>query len=174
MGQLRDGSIVLVTVDGRQPGLSVGLTNFELAQTLARLGAVNAMSLDGGGSTTMAYDGRVLNTPSDGTERRIATGLVFAYRGVFAPDVPARISPNADGVDDTASLSYRVLLPSTVTAKLVAPDGTVASRGERASRSRARTPSRSRRPVRQAQRGRREQPGRRAQAGARGASVGRR
>jgi len=126
VGQLKDGRIILVAVDGRQPD-SVGLTNFELAQTLARLGAVNAMSLDGGGSTTMAYDGRVLNTPSDGTERRIATALVFAYRGVFAPDVPARISPNADGVDDSASLSYRVLLPSTVTARLIAPDGTVAS-----------------------------------------------
>ena len=82
VGQLKDGRIILVTVDGRQPGLSVGLTNFELAQTLARLGAVNAMALDGGGSTTMAYDGRVLNAPSDGSERRIATALVFAYRGV--------------------------------------------------------------------------------------------
>ena len=57
VGQLRDGRIVLVAVDGRQPGYSVGLTNFELAQTLVRLGAVTGMALDSGGSTTMAYDG---------------------------------------------------------------------------------------------------------------------
>lgn len=125
VGQLKDGRIILVTADGRQPGLSVGLTNFELAQTLARLGAVNAMALDGGGSTTMAYDGKLLNTPSDGVERRISTALVFAYRGVFAPDPPALISPNADGVDDAVALSYRIFLPSTVTARLVAPDGIV-------------------------------------------------
>ena len=58
VGQLADGRIVLVAVDGRQPGYSVGMTNFELAQTLVRLGAVTAMALDGGGSTTMAFDGR--------------------------------------------------------------------------------------------------------------------
>ncbi|MFN8224530.1 MAG: phosphodiester glycosidase family protein [Gaiellales bacterium] len=127
IGQLRDGRVILVTVDGRQPGLSVGLTNFELAQALARLGAVSAMALDGGGSTTMAFDGRVLNAPSDGRERPIATGLLFAYHGVFANEVPAVVSPNGDGVSDTVSLAYRLARPSTVTAKLVAPDGTVAS-----------------------------------------------
>lgn len=127
VGQLRDGRVILVAVDGRQPGVSVGLTNFELAQTMARLGAVNAMALDGGGSTTMAFDGKLLNAPSDGRERRIATALVFAYRGIYASEVPARISPNGDGVEDTAALGYRVVRPSTVTTKLLAPDGTVAS-----------------------------------------------
>ena len=42
VGQRADGRIVLVVVDGRQPGYSVGMTNFELAQTLVRLGAVTA------------------------------------------------------------------------------------------------------------------------------------
>ena len=78
-----------MAVDGRQPGRSVGLTNFELAQTLVRLGAVTAMAMDSGGSTTMAFDGKMLNTPSDGSERRISTALVFAYRGVYLSETPA-------------------------------------------------------------------------------------
>jgi Phosphodiester glycosidase/FlgD Ig-like domain len=127
VGQLSDGRIILVAVDGRQPGLSVGLTNFELAQTLARLGAVTGMALDGGGSTTMAFDGTVLNAPSDGSERRIATALVFAYRGAFVPETPARVSPNGDGVDDAPGLSYRIVRPSAVKTQLIAPDGSVAA-----------------------------------------------
>ena len=42
VGQLADGRVILVAVDGGQPGYSVGLTSFELAQTMARLGAVTA------------------------------------------------------------------------------------------------------------------------------------
>ena len=82
LGQLADGRIILVAVDGRQPGYSVGLTNFELAQTMVRLGAVTAMALDGGGSTTMAFNGTLLNRPS-GPERPISTALLFQYTGVF-------------------------------------------------------------------------------------------
>jgi hypothetical protein len=123
VGQLRDGRIVLVAVDGRQPGYSVGLTNFELAQALVRLGAVTGMALDSGGSTTMAFDGALLNRPSDGRERRISTALMFLYRGVFAPEPPALVSPNGDGVDETPALAYRLVRPSTVTVTLRAPDG---------------------------------------------------
>jgi hypothetical protein len=123
VGQLRDGRIVLVAVDGRQPGYSVGLTNWELAQALVRLGAVTGMALDSGGSTTMAFDGKLLNRPSDGAERRISTALAFLYRGVFAPEPPARVSPNGDGVDDSPNLGYRLVRPSSVTVTLRAPDG---------------------------------------------------
>ena len=57
VGQLADGRIVLVVTDGRQPGYSVGMTNFELAQTMVRLGAVRASGLDAGGSSTLAFEG---------------------------------------------------------------------------------------------------------------------
>lgn len=127
VGQTADGRVLLVTVDGRQPGFSVGLTNFELAQALVRLGAVTGMALDGGGSTTMAFDGHLLNRPSDGRERPIATALVLFYSGVFVPDVPARVSPNGDGVDDVPALAVRVVRPSTVTTRLVGPGGAVVS-----------------------------------------------
>ncbi len=123
VGQLRDGRILLVAVDGRQPGYSVGLTNFELAQALVRLGAVTGMALDSGGSTTMAFDGKLLNRPSDGSERRISTALAFLYRGVFALEPPARVSPNGDGVDDAPNLGYRLVRPSSVSVTLRAPDG---------------------------------------------------
>ena len=43
VGQTRDGRILLVVVDGRQPGYSAGMTNFELAQTLVRLGAADGV-----------------------------------------------------------------------------------------------------------------------------------
>ncbi len=125
IGQRRDGSIVLVAVDGRQPGYSTGLTNFELAQALVRLGAVTAMAFDGGGSTTMAFDGTLLNRPSGGRERRIASALMFAYTGVFLSEAPAVVSPNGDGVADAVSLSYRVVRQSSVSTELTAPDGSV-------------------------------------------------
>src|SRR5437660_11190478 len=64
VGQTADGRIVLVVADGRQPGYSAGLTNFELALAMMRLGCVTASALDSGGSTTMAFDGKLLNRPS--------------------------------------------------------------------------------------------------------------
>jgi hypothetical protein len=127
VGQRADGSIVLVAVDGRQPGYSVGLTNFQLAQALVRLRAVTAMALDGGGSVTMAAEGQLLNRPSDGSERPISTALVFAYSGVFVPPPPlAVVSPNGDRIDDVQTLRYKLVRPATVTATLTAPDGTAA------------------------------------------------
>jgi len=125
IGQLADGRIILVAVDGRQPGYSVGMTNFELAQTLVRLGAVTGMGLDSGGSTTMAFDGALLNRPS-GPERSISTALQFEYTGVFVQPAVATVSPDGDGVADRQSLRYKVVRPSTVTVRLVGPDGSVA------------------------------------------------
>ncbi|MDQ2966897.1 MAG: phosphodiester glycosidase family protein [Actinomycetota bacterium] len=127
VGQTADGRILLVAVDGRQPGYSTGLTNFELALTMMRLGSVTASALDAGGSTTMAFDGQLLNRPSDpGGERAVAEALTVFYYGVYAPALPARVlSPNADGVDDAQTLAYKVVRPSTVTATLTGPRGIV-------------------------------------------------
>ena len=75
-------SIWLVTVDGRQPALSLGM-NFAELQTLARrLGLRSALNLDGGGSTTMVVRGYVVNHPSDDTGPRPVSDalLVFATR----------------------------------------------------------------------------------------------
>jgi hypothetical protein len=125
VGQRRDGSIVLVAVDGARVGYSVGLTNYELAQELVRLGCVTGSGLEPGNSTTMAFDGQLLNRPSDPSgERAIAEGLLVSYAGVYAPaPSEAVLSPNGDGAGDRELLSYKVVRPSTVTAKIVGADG---------------------------------------------------
>jgi hypothetical protein len=126
VGQTADGRIILATVDGRRPGYSVGMTNFEMALAMTRLGAVSASALDGGGSATMAFEGQLLNRPSDpGGERAVAESLNVHYYGVHAPELPEPvISPNGDGVAERQTLAYKIVRPSTVTAKLVGPDGT--------------------------------------------------
>jgi hypothetical protein len=127
IGQLADGRIRLVVVDGRRAGYSVGMTNFELAQTLVRLGAVTGSAFDAGGSSTLAFNGELLNRPSDpGGERPTSTSLQLAYYGVYAPSPQPVISPNGDGVDEVQrALTYKVVRPSDVTAALTAPDGSV-------------------------------------------------
>jgi hypothetical protein len=69
IGDAADGTIWLAAVDGRQPPLSVGMTLEELRTLAHRLGLVNALNLDGGGSTTMWVKeggrGGVVNSPSD-------------------------------------------------------------------------------------------------------------
>ncbi len=73
------GELLLVTVDGRQAALSRGMSLPELADYMVKLGAVNAINLDGGGSTSMAIRGAYVNSPSDGYPRPVATSLlVFA------------------------------------------------------------------------------------------------
>ncbi len=127
VGQRADGGVILLTTDGRQPGFSVGMTNFELAQALVRYGAVRGMGLDGGGSSTLAFEGTVLNSPSDGRERAVSTALMLQYYGVYAPPpLEQVVSPNGDGVAETQELSFKVVRPSTTTAMLTAPDGTIA------------------------------------------------
>jgi hypothetical protein len=127
VGQRADGRILLVTTDGRRPGYSVGMTNFELALTMVRLGAVRAMALDSGGSATLAFDGRVLNRPSDGRERPVGSALMLEYRGAYVPPpLEPVVSPNGDGVADRQRLSYRLAASSEVTVTLTAPSGETA------------------------------------------------
>ena len=124
VGQLADGRLVFVVVDGRRARYSVGVTTFELGQILVGLGAVRGTALDSGGSSTMAFEGDLLNRPSDrGGERAVGDSLTLFYYGVHAPPAAHRVlSPNADGVAEVQSLSYKLVRPSTVTASLIGPD----------------------------------------------------
>jgi exopolysaccharide biosynthesis protein len=71
------GRLLLVTVDGRRPGWSAGVTLREAARLMRSLGARDALNLDGGGSTAMAVRGRVVNSPSDPAgERPVSDALV--------------------------------------------------------------------------------------------------
>jgi hypothetical protein len=74
-------SIWLVTVDGRQPALSLGMSFTELQGLAARLGLRSALNLDGGGSTTMVIRGAVVNHPSDQTgPRTVSDAIVVRSR----------------------------------------------------------------------------------------------
>ena len=72
-------ALLLVVVDGRQPPYSDGMTLAELTALFRRLGATDALNLDGGGSTTMIVAGKVVNRPSDaGRERPVGNALALA------------------------------------------------------------------------------------------------
>lgn len=75
IGQKEDGTMLLLVVDGRQ-GLKMGASIAEIQELMLQYGAVNATNLDGGSSTTMYYDGDVVNSPCDPLgERSVATAV---------------------------------------------------------------------------------------------------
>ena len=81
IGIKADGTLVFYALDGKQPGLSVGATQTQVAQRLIELGCVEAICMDGGGSTTIGVtypDGssmEVVNSPSDGSQRANSTAI---------------------------------------------------------------------------------------------------
>jgi len=79
IGASRD-QIYLVEVDGRQPNLSVGMTLAELGDYMQKLGCDLVLSLDGGASASLWFDGKVRNSPCDGDLRPIANGLVVLQK----------------------------------------------------------------------------------------------
>ena len=123
VGQKADGTVVLVVVDGGLPGYSIGMTNFELAQTLARQGVTTGAALESGKAAGLAFDGKLLNRATT-VEQPVSEMLAVTYAGVYAPPLAsAQLSPNGDGVDETQTLKYRVARPSTVSVSLVDPTG---------------------------------------------------
>ena len=76
VGVTRDNKLLVVTVDGRQEQ-SRGVSLNELAAMMQHLGAVNALNLDGGGSTGLFVAGGIVNGPSDGRLRPIADSLLI-------------------------------------------------------------------------------------------------
>lgn len=84
-GVTRDGrELILVVVDGRQPGWSIGMTLEELGALLLRLGAHDGINLDGGGSSSFLFHpakgAAVENRPSDGAWRPVANHLGIVLR----------------------------------------------------------------------------------------------
>jgi hypothetical protein len=123
VGQLADGRVILVTVDGGRPGYSVGMTNYELAKTMATLGAVTAAGLQYGRFVTAAFDGEVLNRLSQQRQVPVKEALLVQYAGVYAP--PPSLPLVDKGSAASEGLAYRVTRPSTVSATVVGPDGAV-------------------------------------------------
>lgn len=73
--------LIILVVDGRKPGIAVGMSYDELAAEMLRLGCAEAVNLDGGGSSLMAVrdpatgEMKILNEPTDGRERAVADVL---------------------------------------------------------------------------------------------------
>jgi exopolysaccharide biosynthesis protein len=77
IGIKQDGTVVLLTVDGRQPGYSAGFTGQELADYLIGCGVKDAAMLDGGASAEMLVEGRLVSRPSyKGKERTLGGGIL--------------------------------------------------------------------------------------------------
>ncbi len=134
------GDFLLVTVDGRQSG-STGVSLAEAADVLRQVGATSGFNLDGGGSSTfvsLAQGGgrtpRVLNRPSDGNERRVATVLAVvpadgaAVRTSAAPPAPPPPPPAPPGPPpvDEASVDGLPAQPGSTLVPTIAPTATAA------------------------------------------------
>jgi exopolysaccharide biosynthesis protein len=79
VGVVDDNHLVFVVVDGRSPGYSAGVTMTDLAEIMQSLGATTAYNLDGGGSSTMYFDGSLVNDPlGRGAERGTSDILYVA------------------------------------------------------------------------------------------------
>ena len=76
-----DGQVILMTIDGRQRNYSIGMTGKELGEFILSYGINNAAMLDGGASTEMIVNGKIVNKPSDdGRERPVGGGIVVQLK----------------------------------------------------------------------------------------------
>ena len=74
IGVKKDGTVILLVAAGRR-ATSAGMTLEEVARYMIRLGAWSALNFDGGGSSEMVLNKKILNNPSDGRERAVSVGL---------------------------------------------------------------------------------------------------
>jgi hypothetical protein len=123
VGQLADGHVILVAVDGGRPGYSVGMTNYELARTMAKLGAVTAAGLQFGRYVTASFNGQLLDRSNAGARpATVKEALLVQYAGVYALPPSKPVVAKADAAAGE-QLAYRITHPSTVTATVIGPDG---------------------------------------------------
>ena len=76
IGHFVNEDLLFIVIDGRREGWSMGVTLEEAQNKLLEFKVRDAYNLDGGGSSTFYYNGKVLNRPSDGKERRVLTNIV--------------------------------------------------------------------------------------------------
>ena len=99
VGVTANGDVVIITVDGRQTPYSTGVDLDELAQLMTAQGAVNAINLDGGGSTAIDVrepgdvEASLQNRPSDGKERAVANALLLVSTTPTGPPAQLVVRP---------------------------------------------------------------------------------
>ncbi|MFF1383158.1 phosphodiester glycosidase family protein [Arthrobacter sp. NPDC058288] len=77
IGVIDKNHLVFVVVDGRSPGYSSGVTMTGLAQIMKDLGATTAYNIDGGGSSTMYFNGELVNNPLGGNKERGTSDILY-------------------------------------------------------------------------------------------------
>lgn len=77
IGEYGNDDLIMIVVDGRQSDWSSGVTLEHLQIKLLELGVIEAYNLDGGGSSAFVFNNQLLNRPSDGKERPVATNIVI-------------------------------------------------------------------------------------------------
>lgn len=77
IGSLKNDQVLILVTDGVDERGNSGATLPELQDKLLQLGVKDAYNLDGGGSSTLVYDGQVINRPSDGQMRSLPTHFLF-------------------------------------------------------------------------------------------------
>lgn len=114
IGTKTDGSVVLFEVDGRAPGFSEGMETEELAAAMQSMGIVNAMNLDGGGSSTLVArmpgttGVKMMNRGSDGYERKVGNGLLLVNTAPELSTVASlAVQPNAERILAGASVPFQ-------------------------------------------------------------------
>lgn len=77
IGTYANDDIIMIVIDGRRQNWSKGVTLERLQTKLLELGVKEAYNLDGGGSSAMYYNGKLLNKPSDGRERPVVNNILI-------------------------------------------------------------------------------------------------
>ena len=81
MGYTKDGRLIIMVIEGRHPGIAEGATLTQEAQLLKDLGCVEALNLDGGGSSCMLINGKETITPSEkGVERLVPAVFIVKQK----------------------------------------------------------------------------------------------
>lgn len=138
IGLKATGEVVLYTVDGRQSDYSMGSSLNVLAQRMAELGCVTAICLDGGGSTTMTASTpdstvtQLINSPSDGSQRKVSNHLFLLASGM-PTNIPHHVYLSADApvvlaghsVELTANVVDSAYFPMSEPVTLTASNGQI-------------------------------------------------
>ena len=124
-----NGNVVLLVVDGRQAPYSVGMSLYELAQTMIDLGCVTAVNCDGGGTSTFVSkrsgsdELKVQNSPSDGIERpTLGTLMVVSSAKPSGEFDYAVLAPNNDLYTPNATIQFSAVGADSSGAKVNLPE----------------------------------------------------
>ncbi|MNH86082.1 hypothetical protein D3C73_385370 [compost metagenome] len=88
MGQRKDGAIIFVVIDGRQPGYSIGANLYDVQQIMLEHGAVIAANLDGGSSSVLVKDNEIINKPSSQYGERYLPSAFLVFEHPEDVEIP--------------------------------------------------------------------------------------